>query len=76
VLQDCRPANSLSLTTAFFKRTMSDRRNLGNMSGIELQRRLKDSGSRMPVIFIAAFESSDLKAHAERAGIACLRQLC
>ena len=41
---------------------------LGGMSGIELQRRLKDDGSCPPVIFITALEDEALQADAERAG--------
>ena len=48
---------------------------LGGMSGIELQRRLKESGSRLPVIFITALEDDALKVQAARAGcIAYLRK--
>jgi FixJ family two-component response regulator len=41
---------------------------LCGMSGIELQRRLRDSGSRLPVIFITALEDDALEAIAARAG--------
>ena len=48
---------------------------LGGMSGIELQRRLKLSGSKLPVIFITALEDDALEAEAARAGcIAYLRK--
>ncbi|MBA5800708.1 response regulator transcription factor [Rhizobium changzhiense] len=48
---------------------------LVGMSGIELQRRLKESGSGLPVIFITALEDDALKAMAMRAGcIAYLRK--
>ncbi|SCW89699.1 Response regulator receiver domain-containing protein [Rhizobium mongolense subsp. loessense] len=48
---------------------------LGGMSGLELQRRLKDSGSGLPVIFITALEDDTLKVQATRAGcIAYLRK--
>ncbi|ULJ70875.1 response regulator transcription factor [Rhizobium gallicum] len=47
---------------------------LGGMSGIELQRRLKESGS-VPVIFITALEDDTLKVEATQAGcIAYLRK--
>ncbi|MCS0461563.1 MULTISPECIES: response regulator transcription factor [Rhizobium] len=47
----------------------------GGMSGIELQRRLKEAGSNLPVIFITAIEDRRLQAEAERAGcIAYLRK--
>ena len=41
---------------------------LGGMSGIELQRQLRDSGSKLPVIFITALEDGALEAEAARAG--------
>jgi len=45
------------------------------MSGIELQRRLKETGSGLPIIFITALEDPRLKAEAEHAGcIAYLRK--
>jgi FixJ family two-component response regulator len=37
------------------------------MSGIELQRRLRNSGSKLPVIFITALEESALEAEAAQA---------
>ncbi|KQV79635.1 response regulator [Rhizobium sp. Root1220] len=40
----------------------------GGISGIELQRRLKESGSNIPVIFITALEDRRLQAEAVRAG--------
>ncbi|MBB3391940.1 FixJ family two-component response regulator [Rhizobium sp. BK275] len=48
---------------------------LGGMSGIELQRRLKEAGLKLPVIFITALEDDRLKTEAEQAGsIAYLRK--
>jgi FixJ family two-component response regulator len=41
---------------------------LGGISGIELQRQLKESGSRLPVIFITALEDGALEAEAGQAG--------
>ncbi|MBY3277929.1 response regulator transcription factor [Rhizobium laguerreae] len=41
---------------------------LGGMSGIGLQRRLKAEGSVLPVIFITALESGAVKAEAEKVG--------
>jgi FixJ family two-component response regulator len=41
---------------------------LGGMSGIELQRRLSASGSKLPVIFITALEDGVLEAEAAQAG--------
>lgn len=41
---------------------------LGGMSGIALQRQLRDSGSRIPVIFITALEDNALEAEAVQAG--------
>jgi FixJ family two-component response regulator len=48
---------------------------LGGMSGIELQRQLSDSGSKLPVIFMTALEDDALQAEAVRAGcVAYLRK--
>src|SRR6516162_163593 len=44
--------------------------NLGGMSGIELQRRLKASGSPIPVVFITAVDDERTKAEAMKAGCA------
>jgi FixJ family two-component response regulator len=41
---------------------------LGNMSGIELRRRLRDSGFRLPVIFVTAVDDEALEAEAVDAG--------
>jgi FixJ family two-component response regulator len=41
---------------------------LGGMSGIELRRRLKDSGSRLPIIFITAVDDDALELEAAEAG--------
>ncbi|MCW1750377.1 response regulator transcription factor [Rhizobium acaciae] len=41
---------------------------LGGMSGIDLQRRLKAEGTTLPVIFITALEPGAVKAEAEKAG--------
>ncbi len=41
---------------------------LGGMSGIELQRRLRASGSKLPVIFITALEDGALEAEAVKTG--------
>ncbi|MBY5621535.1 response regulator [Rhizobium leguminosarum] len=41
---------------------------LGGMSGIDLQRRLKAEGSVLPVIFITALEAGAVKAEAEKVG--------
>ncbi|AXA44650.1 Response regulator receiver domain family protein (plasmid) [Rhizobium leguminosarum] len=41
---------------------------LKGMSGIQLQRKLKEEGSKLPVIFITALEDPRLKIMAERAG--------
>ncbi|KQV80483.1 response regulator [Rhizobium sp. Root1220] len=47
----------------------------GGISGLDLQRRLKQAGSNLPVIFITALEDQRLQAEAERAGcIAYLRK--
>ena len=48
---------------------------LGGMSGIELQRQLRDAGSKLPVIFMTALEDDALEAEAARTGcIAYLRK--
>jgi FixJ family two-component response regulator len=48
---------------------------LGGMSGIELRRRLTDSGSRLPVIFITAMDDEATRQEAVDAGcVACLRK--
>jgi FixJ family two-component response regulator len=41
---------------------------LGGTSGIELQRRLRDSGSKLTVIFITAVEDDALELEATQAG--------
>ncbi|NKK97535.1 response regulator [Rhizobium leguminosarum] len=41
---------------------------LGGMSGIDLQRRLKAEGTTLPVIFITALETGSVKAEAEKVG--------
>ncbi|AUW46722.1 response regulator transcription factor [Rhizobium leguminosarum] len=41
---------------------------LGGMSGIDLQRRLKAEGTTLPVIFITALETASVRAEAEKAG--------
>ena len=50
---------------------------LGGMSGLDLQRRLKDDGSTTPVIIITAFDDARSRAQAERLGcVAYLRKPC
>src|SRR5262245_35367545 len=50
---------------------------LGGMSGLELQRRLKDDGSTLPVIIITAFDDVRSREQAERLGcVAYLRKPC
>ena len=41
---------------------------LANMSGIQLRRWLRDSGSSLPVIFITAVDDEALEAEAREAG--------
>lgn len=41
---------------------------LGNMSGIQLRRRLSDAGSGLPVIFITAVDDETLELEALQAG--------
>jgi FixJ family two-component response regulator len=50
---------------------------LGGMSGLDLQRRLRNGGSTVPVIIITAFDDSRIRAQAERLGcVAYLRKPC
>lgn len=50
---------------------------LGGMSGLELQRRLKSEGSKLPVIIITAFDDARAREQAERLGcLAYLRKPC
>jgi FixJ family two-component response regulator len=50
---------------------------LGGMSGLELQRRLRDDGSTLPVIIITAFDDARSRERAERLGcVAYLRKPC
>jgi FixJ family two-component response regulator len=50
---------------------------LGGMSGLDLQRRLRSEGSRIPVIIITAFDDDRSREQAERLGcIAYLRKPC
>jgi len=50
---------------------------LGGMSGLELQRRLKQEGSTIPVIIITAFDDDRAREQAERLGcVAYLRKPC
>ena len=48
---------------------------LGGVSGIELRRRLKDSGSTLPVIFMTALDDEAMREQALNAGcVAFLRK--
>ena len=48
---------------------------LGGVSGIELRRRLKDSGSMLPVIFMTALDDEAMRERAIKAGcVAFLRK--
>jgi FixJ family two-component response regulator len=48
---------------------------LGGMSGFDLQRTLRAAGSSMPIIFITAYDETETRAEAERAGcVAYLRK--
>ena len=48
---------------------------LGGVSGIELRRRLKDSGSMLPVIFMTALDDEAVRKQALKAGcVAFLRK--
>src|SRR5258705_10944951 len=50
---------------------------LGGMSGLDLQRRLRNDGSTIPVIIITAFDDTRSREQAERAGcVAYLRKPC
>jgi FixJ family two-component response regulator len=47
------------------------------MSGLDLQRRLRDDGSMLPVIIITAFDDARSRERAERLGcVAYLRKPC
>jgi len=41
---------------------------LGGMSGLDLQRRLRELGNPAPIIFVTAHDASGVRAEAERAG--------
>jgi FixJ family two-component response regulator len=41
---------------------------LGGISGIELQRRLRDSGSTLPIIFMTAWDDEGVRARAQQFG--------
>ena len=41
---------------------------LGGMSGVELQRRLRETGHLAPIIFVTAHDSPGVRAEAERDG--------
>jgi FixJ family two-component response regulator len=50
---------------------------LGGMSGLDLQRRLRQEGSTVPVIIITAFDDARSRDQAERLGcLAYLRKPC
>jgi FixJ family two-component response regulator len=50
---------------------------LGGMSGLDLQRRLRDEGSTVPVILITAFDDERSREQAVRLGcLAYLRKPC
>jgi len=50
---------------------------LGGMSGLDLQRRLRNEGSTLPVIIITAFDDARGREQAERLGcVAYLRKPC
>jgi FixJ family two-component response regulator len=41
---------------------------LGGISGIELQRRLRDAGSTLPIIFMTAWDDEGVRARAQQFG--------
>jgi FixJ family two-component response regulator len=41
---------------------------LGGMSGIDLQRRLQEAGSTLPIVFMTAHDDEGLRARAEQLG--------
>jgi FixJ family two-component response regulator len=50
---------------------------LGGMSGLDLQRRLRNEGSTLPIIIITAFDDARSREQAERLGcVAYLRKPC
>jgi len=51
--------------------------NLGGMSGLDVQRRLRDQGSTLPIIIITAFDDARSREQAEDLGcVAYLRKPC
>jgi FixJ family two-component response regulator len=48
---------------------------LGGMSGVELQRRLRELGNLVPIVFVTAHDAPEVREEAERAGcVAYLRK--
>ena len=47
---------------------------LGGMSGIELRRQLKASGSKLPIIFMTALDDEAIPEKALKAGVTCLHK--
>ena len=47
---------------------------LGGMSGLELLRRLKAAGHRMPTMVVTAYDSATLRAEAAAVGALCLHR--
>ena len=43
---------------------------LGGMSGLDLQRRLREAGNRVPIIFVTAHDAPENRKEAEEAGCA------
>lgn len=43
---------------------------LKGLSGLELQQKLAEKGSKMPVIFLTAFDSNEVRQQAKQAGAA------
>ena len=47
---------------------------LGGMSGIELRRQLKASGSILPIIFMTALDDEAIEKALKASGVTCLRK--
>ena len=48
---------------------------LGGMSGLDLQRQLRESGSHIPIIFVTAHDAAEVREEAEQSGcVAYLRK--
>ncbi len=69
--------NAFASAEAFLRSGIVDRAiglvldiHLGGMSGLELRRRLRDAGTRIPVVFITAFDDEATRREADALGYA------